>query len=253
MALELDNRSTEGAQLLSLPPYKIKPMTEIKLGICKLPKLIYLYVSSGEEAGNTYCWYYRNMDTNINTPEYSDGLCGYLSDLRVTPKEYEGEDVTKLDIVISAGETYVIRSGIETNFSKSFLQAIALVEDLSKPLIIGCYAGKRNTVFCSIYDAATKSKVKAEWNASADWARIIANTQAKLEKRETPLPIAPRSKINRDSLIQESDRLIKDLGWDDAKGKDYLQQNYGKQGRSLLTDAELLDFVGKLQQMEIYA
>ncbi|MEW6495320.1 MAG: hypothetical protein AB1589_22810 [Cyanobacteriota bacterium] len=222
---------------------------EIKLGLCKLPEPIYLYVRNGEEGGNSYCWYYHNPDTKVNTPETSDGLCGHLSELRITAKEYKGKENIKLDIVISAGETYVIRSGIETNFSKSFLLAIALIEDLSKPLIIGCSAGKENVVFCNVYDAATKARVKAEWNASADWASIIDSVQSKLSGRTLVKP--QTSRINRDSLKDQSDQMIKYLGWSESQGKEYLQKNYGKGGRSLLTDAELLDFVGKLQIMSI--
>lgn len=222
---------------------------EIKLGLCKLPEPIYLYVRNGEEGGNSYCWYYHNPDTKVNTPERSEGLCGHLSELRVTAKEYKGRENIKLDIVITADETYIIRSGIETNFSKSFLLAIALVEDLSKPLIIGCSAGKENVVFCNVYDAATKARVRAEWDANADWATIVDKVQFKLGGHTLIKPLT--SKCNRDSLMDESDRLIHNLGWTALEGKEYLQKNYGKGGRSLLSDAELLDFVGKLQKMGV--
>jgi hypothetical protein len=224
---------------------------DIKLGLCKLPEPIYLYVRNGEEGGNSYCWYYHNPDTKVNTPELADGLCGYLTELRVTAKEYKGKENIKLDIVISAEETYVIRSGIETNFSKSFLLAIALVEDLSKPLIIGCSAGKENVVFCNVYDAATKARFKTEWDSNADWATIIDKVQFKLGGHTLIKSQSP--KISRDSLMDESDRLINNLRWTPVFGKEYLQKNYGKAGRSLLSDAELLDFVGKLQRMGISA
>jgi hypothetical protein len=60
-------------------------------------------------------------------------------------------------------------------------------------------------------------------------------------------PQAPR--IDRNSLMAQSDCLIAGLLWTPAQGKEYLEKNYGKGGRSLLTDAELLDFIGKLQRM----
>ncbi|RCJ32124.1 hypothetical protein A6769_28625 [Nostoc punctiforme NIES-2108] len=58
----------------------------------------------------------------------------------------KGKDNLKLDIVVSADELYVVRTGIETNFAKSFLLAASLVQDFSKPLIIVANAGDENTI-----------------------------------------------------------------------------------------------------------
>ncbi|MDZ8190032.1 MAG: hypothetical protein RMX96_35005 [Nostoc sp. ChiSLP02] len=103
-----------------------------------------------------------------------------MVELRVTAKEYEGRDSTKLDIVIAADELYVIRTGIETNFAKTFLLAVSLVEDFNKSLIISTVAGDKNTVFCRLYDAQTKTKFKREWDNQAGWFSIIAFIQSKL-------------------------------------------------------------------------
>jgi hypothetical protein len=153
---------------------------ELKLGICNLPEPVYLYVKKGDWEGKSYCWYYHDPETERNTPEYSPALCGYFSELRLTPKDFKGKDNMKLDIVVLADKTYIIRSGIETNFTKGFLLAIALVKDLSRPIIIGCSPGEQNTVFCRIYDALTKSKVEIDWSARSDWASIIKSVQNKL-------------------------------------------------------------------------
>ncbi len=69
---------------------------------------------------------------------------------------------------------------METNFAKTFLLALSQVEDFSKPLIIAATPGKENVVFCRLYDAATKTRIRREWNANADWAAIIDSVQAKL-------------------------------------------------------------------------
>ncbi len=103
-----------------------------------------------------------------------------MSELRLTTKEFKGKDNLKLDIVVSADGLYVIRSGIETNFTKSFLLAASLVQDFSKPLIIVANAGDENTVFCNLYDAASKSRIEREWNKNADWATIIRDIQFRL-------------------------------------------------------------------------
>ncbi|MFN6474070.1 MAG: hypothetical protein RMY36_030945 [Nostoc sp. SerVER01] len=184
---------------------------ELKLGICNLPEPIYLYVNKGDWEGKSYCWYYHDPETKINTPEYSPAICGYLSELRLTPKDFKGKDNMKLDIVLSADKTYIIRSGIETNFTKGFLLAIALVKDLSRPIIIGCSPGEQNTVFCRIYDALTKSKVEVDWNVQTDWASIIKSIQAKLgaihqlPSEQTSLP---NKSLNQDLRIKEIRTLL---------------------------------------------
>jgi hypothetical protein len=86
----------------------------------------------------------------------------------------------KLDIVIASDEIYVIRTGIETNFAKTFLLSASQVYDFSKPLIIAATPGEENVVFCRLYDAVTKAKIRSEWDKNADWAGIISNIQSRL-------------------------------------------------------------------------
>jgi hypothetical protein len=165
---------------------------EIKLGLCNPPEPIYLYVNQGESQGESYVWYKYNIEQNQKIPVHQKGLTGYLSDLRLKAKEYNGRDNMKLEIVVAADETYIIRSGIETNFSKSFLLAASLVNDFSRPLIIAATPGEKNTVFCNIYDATTKANIKREWQKEADWDALISSIQSKLGKEpETSLPVAP--------------------------------------------------------------
>ncbi|MBD2566170.1 hypothetical protein H6G95_37675, partial [Nostoc linckia FACHB-391] len=94
----------------------------------------------------------------------------------------------KLDIVVSADEVYVIRSGVETNFTKSFLLAASGVQDFSKPLIIAATAGEQNTVFCNLYDAATKTRIEREWNKNADWGTLINDIQSRLGSTSLTIP-----------------------------------------------------------------
>ncbi|MHC5771937.1 MAG: hypothetical protein ACYTXI_41750 [Nostoc sp.] len=110
-------------------------VTEIKLGLCNPPEPIYLYVKNAELGGESYLWYHYDIDREKTIPVSQKALTGYLSELRFTTKEFKGKDNLKLDIVVSADEVYVIRSGVETNFTKSFLLAASLIQDFSKPLI----------------------------------------------------------------------------------------------------------------------
>jgi hypothetical protein len=116
-------------------------VTEIKLGLCNPPEPIYLFVNQGEVNGESYVWYNFDISQDKRIPVTKKALTGYLSELRLTTKEFKGKDNLKLDIVVSADELYVVRSGIETNFTKSFLLAASGVQDFSKPLIIAATAG----------------------------------------------------------------------------------------------------------------
>ncbi|MEH2437711.1 MAG: hypothetical protein V7K25_26385 [Nostoc sp.] len=154
-------------------------VTEMKLGLCNPPEPIYLYVKSGELNGESYLWY--NYDNDKTIPVQQKGLTGYISELKLTTKEFREKDNIKLDIVVRADEIYVVRTGIETNFAKTFLLAVSSVQDFSKPLIIAAIAGKENVVFCNLYDAATKIRIRSEWNRDADWLAIIDSVQTRLQ------------------------------------------------------------------------
>ncbi|WP_373529403.1 hypothetical protein [Nostoc sp.] len=166
-------------------------ITEIKLGLCNPPDPIYLYVNQGEVDGESYVWYKFNISQDKKIPVTQRALTGYLSELRVTTKEFKGKDNFKLDIVVSADELYVVRTGVETNFAKSFLLAASLIQDFSKPLIIVANAGDENTVFCNLYDAATKTKIYREWSRDLNWATIIRDIQSLLGATSNSIPEPP--------------------------------------------------------------
>ncbi|MBD2303878.1 hypothetical protein [Nostoc sp. FACHB-190] len=155
-------------------------VNEIKLGLGNPPYPIYLYVDKLEVEGRVYGWYNYDFNKDKQIPVPYKALTGYICELKLTGKEFKGKDNLKLDVVVCADELYVIRSGIETNFSKSFLLAASLVEDFSKPLQIVANPGDENVVFCSLYDATTKAKIRYQWNPTADWGSIIENIQLKM-------------------------------------------------------------------------
>jgi len=170
-------------------------VTEIKLGLCNPPEPIYLYVNQGEVDGESFVWYKFNISQEKKIPVTQRALTGYLSELRLTTKEFKGKDNLKLDIVVSADELYVIRTGVETNFAKSFLLAASLVQDFSKPLILAATAGEENTVFCNLYDATTKTKIYREWSRDWDWATIIHDIQSLLGGTSSTIPSTPKLSV----------------------------------------------------------
>ena len=185
-------------------------VTEIKLGLCNPPEPIYLYVKNAELGGESYLWYHYDIDREKTIPVTQRALTGYLSELRLTTKEFKGRDNLKLDIVVSADELYVVRTGIETNFAKSFLLAASLVQDFSKPLIIVANAGDENTVFCNLYDATTKTKIYREWSRDLNWATIIHDIQSRLSgNSSTPkLSVVPQPVPTQDLRIKNIRTLL---------------------------------------------
>ncbi|MCC5633311.1 hypothetical protein LC613_38200 [Nostoc sphaeroides CHAB 2801] len=170
-------------------------VTEIKLGLCNPPEPIYLFLNQGEVDGESFVWYKFNISQEKKIPVPQRALTGYLSELRLTTKEFKGKDNLKLDIVVSADELYVVRTGIETNFAKSFLLAASLIQDFSKPLIIVANAGDENTVFCNLYDAVTKTKIYREWSRDLDWATIIRDIQSLLGSASSSIPSTPKLSV----------------------------------------------------------
>ncbi len=155
-------------------------MPEIKLGLCNPPQPIYLYVKKLEVDGRIYAWYNCEIEQDKKIPVSQRALTGYVLELRLTDKDFKGKDNLKLDIVVQADEIYIVRSGIETNFAKSFLLAASVVKDFTQPLIIVASPGDENSVFCNLYDAVTKTRIRREWNPNADWATMIRDVQSKL-------------------------------------------------------------------------
>lgn len=78
-------------------------------------------------------------------------------------------------------------------------------------------------------------------NSITEWWRKGLKSSSSTQRVET---------CNRDSLMMQSQQLIETLGWNQEKGKQYLMENYGKRGRQMLSDAEFVDFVRKLQGMQ---
>ncbi|AFZ25932.1 hypothetical protein Cylst_3814 [Cylindrospermum stagnale PCC 7417] len=53
--------------------------------------------------------------------------------------------------------------------------------------------------------------------------------------------------VNLSDVIAKTDVEIERLGWTKEQGKEYLKKTYGKLGRSLLSEEELLDFLKHLE------
>lgn len=131
----------------------------IKFGFGPHPGKIYVFVGADEE-GDT--WY--TLDNGKPVPIKEPALTGFLTNISVTRREYKGKDNYKLDVTIDCiEEVYVLRSGIDTVFSKGLVGALMQIEDFLEPIIVTASMGDENkVVFCNVYDANSREKYKYE-------------------------------------------------------------------------------------------
>jgi hypothetical protein len=125
----------------------------IKLGFGAIPKIQYIFVN--HEAGS--CWYMLSEDNQqIFIPEKA--LTCLITGIDCNKKvETQFGVAYKTDLSVFADKPYVIRSGRESNFSKSLLRSLdgLSLEQLRSPLSITVSPGDNNVVFCNIYDPQT--------------------------------------------------------------------------------------------------
>jgi hypothetical protein len=231
----------------------------VKLGLCNPPELIYLYVKAGQDGNaGAYLWYRYIIETEKTIPVQERGLAGNLIALKLTSKTFKDKENMKLDIVVQADETYVIRTGIETNFAKTFLLCVSQIQDFSKPLVISVAPGEENVVFCRLYDGLTKQRIKAEWNKNADWASIIATVQQKLGQRDEPADVLEKQAPDDHITSQIFDlALLAQEVISIAKRKNITQEQvnigafkyYGKHFEQL-SQADLLAYRDRLSQYQ---
>ncbi len=56
--------------------------------------------------------------------------------------------------------------------------------------------------------------------------------------------------ININSLMEESEIILRDLSWDHIQGREYLQKNFNVSSRKELNEKQLISFVAKLKSIK---
>lgn len=115
---------------------------------------------------------------------------GIVTDIRLTVKEYKGKENAKLDVVMRADRLYVIRSGLETVFSKGLLLSLNALSrsQLSAPITIAIAPGQ-DCCFARVY--RNDEPVKYEWQQNLDWVEIVRQLQVKLGSALSTVVDAP--------------------------------------------------------------
>lgn len=82
---------------------------------------------------------------------------------------------------------------------------------------------------------------------------LTKSTTGKTTKKTTKTSTTKRKKkaepIDLSDVIAKTDVEMERVGWTPQQGREYLIQTYGKRGRTLLTEDELLDFLQYLESL----
>lgn len=149
-------------------------------GLCPSPEPQFLYVDlfKGED-GRLAPWHTWDPNSDITTQVYLPTVMGKLMGLKMSIKEFQGKENFKLDIRVQSGNrTWIIRSGVETVFTRGVLLGLTGVEDLSRPVKI--YAQPADTtVLGSVYNENNYRYV-VQWDDQAKLFPIIQDLQVAL-------------------------------------------------------------------------
>ncbi len=90
-------------------------------------------------------------------------------------------------------------------------------------------------------DAATKATSASKSSNGRGTKKATKTTTTKKKRKAQPIDLS--------DVIAKTDVEMERLGWTPQQGREYLIQTYGKRGRTLLTEEELLDFLQHLESI----
>jgi hypothetical protein len=152
------------------------------------PPLTRLYIFIKNE-GNAL-WYYLEDSQKRYIPETA--LTGTLKRLDIKESETSFKTELKADFEIVADRRYVLRSGIETAFTKGMLMVIAALSDerLHRPITLELKAGdEKGNVLVSARDPETFEPIRTGgWDKNTDWNALMNRAIARLGGEVQPSP-----------------------------------------------------------------
>lgn len=136
---------------------------DIQLGFGDPPIPTYIYV--GDSGDPNAPWYEVDYKLDKKIPILQTALTGKLIGLKMVKKNTKKGDVVKLDISFQADKRYVIRSGVETYFTRSFLLAAEKMDMLDELVTLVAIKGNdQSVVFCKLYYAINHEGIKSDWD-----------------------------------------------------------------------------------------
>lgn len=153
---------------------------EIKLGFGHDPRSVqYVFVGgSAEEGQRPFLWY--SLDEGTKVPIYDVSLTGYLVDIKCVKTVYKKDDAFKYDFHIRGDREYVIRSGVDTVFSRGAMLDLENIskETLESPISFIVQKGDDpKIVFSRLYFWANESSRDREWDSDKKLFPILNDLQ----------------------------------------------------------------------------
>jgi hypothetical protein len=132
----------------------------LHLGLGPSPRPEFLYVSTEHSPSGWHRWDHARGEAVV----VAENACtGYLRDVAAVERERRGETKVKLDLTLACGpRVYVVESGIETQFSRSVLAALARLtpRHLRRALCVEVRPGDEDkVVFGDVFDAASGVRI----------------------------------------------------------------------------------------------
>lgn len=201
----------------------------------------------------------------------------------------------KLLVTVESDLKYVLWVGLQTHFATRVLLSLSKLNDaeLSRPVTLIAEpfttGNGEAIVLCDLYRDGAKIELSEEERNGANHVGLVSRLQERFNalgytQSQTPaeephqnqvggtrtvaqnlrisatLPPSPPVQpspppIDASMVLHEIGEEMKKLNWGAEQGKVFLKEHYGKQSRSQLTDAELVDFRDRLhaiayQQLE---
>lgn len=199
------------------------PETYPPLGLGPFPVPIRLYVGQ-ETDGTTKCgWYTFDPEKDLKQPIADPSLTGFIKGIILIEKTSKRGDTVKLDITIQADKPYIVRSGLETLFTRGLLLALDLIESFDQPVTIGVVPGtEEKTVFARVYHLG--AAVRYEKNDKAQLhpylmrlAKKLGQEAVEVERpgeqqphRQLPAPLPTAHPQSTTAQHDELKRIAKD-------------------------------------------
>jgi len=185
---------------------------DIKLGFGDPPVPTYIYVG---DSGDPDCpWYeldYKNNNKKIPIPHKA--LTGRLMGLKLVKKTHKGKDAIKLDISFQADKRYIIRSGVETYFTRSFLLAAQTLDMTDELVMLVASPGKdQSVIFCKLYYAINEERIRTTWDADCKLHPIVHNLQIRMNIHPQTIEEVMSGEEHKDGDddLSPVDRMIKE-------------------------------------------
>lgn len=184
------------------------------------PPLSRLYVFIRNEGNHLWYWL---QDGEKRYIQYT-AITGILKGLEIKESNTSFGEEMKADFEILADRPYVLRSGIESAFTKGVLMIINALSDdqLKKPVTLELKAGEKNNVLVSGRDPQSFEFIKTGSWENVNWELLMESAIARLGSSHPQPPSPPQPQPQTITQKQYQDLL------DVAKRNGYNTAGFGE-------------------------